>query len=177
MIFLRHPRPGIDPGICYGRLDIGIHEEGREQISCAIKAAPPARLLLASPALRCRDLAQAIAARDGLEIAYDERLWEMHMGDWEGLAWKDIPRELSEHWLNDPFNRACPNGECFRDVQERVLAALAGHADDVMVVCHAGPIRAVQMAWQNLSFAQAFASTPPYASPLEISRTPAAPAQ
>ena len=77
MIFLRHPRPGIDPGICYGRLDIGIHEEGREQISCAIKAAPTARLLLASPALRCRDLAQAIAARDGLEIAYDERLWEM----------------------------------------------------------------------------------------------------
>ncbi len=170
MIFLRHPRPGIDPGICYGRLDIDIHEEGHGEIEKALEAAPRARLLLASPALRCRKLALAIAQRDGLEVRFDERLWEMHMGDWEGLPWKDIPRDLSEPWLKDPFNRACPNGENFRQVQERVLTALEPYDDDIMIVCHAGPIRAVQMAWQNLTFAQAFASTPPYASPLEISQ-------
>ncbi len=170
MIFLRHPRPGIDPGICYGRLDIDIHADGHGEIEKAVATAPRAKFLLASPALRCARLAQAIAARDGLEVCFDERLWEMNMGDWEGLAWKDIPRDLSEHWLKDPFNRACPNGENFRQVQERVVSALEEYADDITVVCHAGPIRAVQMAWNGLSFAEAFSSTPPYATPIELIR-------
>jgi alpha-ribazole phosphatase len=170
MIFLRHPRPGIDPGICYGRLDIDIHEDGHAQIVRATELAPAARVLLASPARRCRGLAEAIALRHGLELQFDERLWEMNMGDWEGMAWKDIPRHLSEPWLKDPYNLPCPNGESFRDVQARVTQALAGHHDETIVICHAGPIRAVQMAWTGLTFAEAFASTPPYAEPIEIIR-------
>jgi alpha-ribazole phosphatase len=170
MIFLRHPRPGIEPGICYGRLDIGIHPDGHGDIERAIATTPQARLLLASPALRCRQLAEAIARRDGLELRFDDRLWEMNMGDWEGQPWKEIPRELSEPWLKDPYNLPCPNGESFRDVQTRVLAALADHDDNITVVCHAGPIRAVQMAWLGLAFAEAFASTPSYATPVEITR-------
>jgi alpha-ribazole phosphatase len=170
MIFVRHPRPGIDPGICYGRLDIDIHPEGHAQIVKAVEMAPPARLLLASPARRCRSLAEAIALRQGLELQFDERLWEMNMGDWEGLAWKDIPRHLSEPWLKDPFNLSCPNGESFRDVQQRVTEALAAHDEETIVVCHAGPIRAVQMAWTGITFGEAFSSTPPYAEPIEIIR-------
>ena len=170
MIFLRHPRPGIDPGICYGRLDLDIHEEGLAQIEQAVRNTPAARLVVSSPALRCRKLAQAIARRDQLELAFDARLWEMHMGDWEGLPWKDIPRELSDPWLKDPFNLACPNGESFRQVQQRVVEALAQHGDDTIVVCHAGPIRAVQMAWCGLSFADAFAATPSFAEPMQIFR-------
>jgi alpha-ribazole phosphatase len=170
MIFLRHPRPGIDPGICYGRLDIDIHEDGHAQIARATELAPPARVLLASPARRCRGLAEAIARRHGLKLQFDERLWEMNMGDWEGMAWKDIPRHLSEPWLKDPYNLPCPNGESFREVQARVTRALDGHGDETIVVCHAGPIRAVQMAWTGVTFAEAFASTPPYAEPIEIIR-------
>jgi alpha-ribazole phosphatase len=170
VIFLRHPRPGVDSGICYGRLDLDIHEDGHGQIERAVELAPPARLLLASPALRCRKLAEAIARRHRLEIRFDERLWEMNMGDWEGLPWKDIPRHLSDPWLADPFNLACPNGESFRQVQERVTQALAEHDEETIVVCHAGPIRAVQMAWTGLTFSEAFASVPPYAEPIEITR-------
>jgi alpha-ribazole phosphatase len=170
VIFLRHPRPGVDPGICYGRLDLDIHEDGHGQIERAVTLAPPARLLLASPALRCRKLAEAIARRHDLEIRFDERLWEMNMGDWEGLPWSEIPRHLSEPWLQDPFNLACPNGESFRQVQERVTQGLANHGAETIVVCHAGPIRAVQMAWTGLTFAEAFASVPPYAEPIEIIR-------
>ncbi len=48
--------------------------------------------------------------------------------------------------------------------------ALENHGEDTVVVCHAGPIRAVQMAWTGLTFAEAFASTPPYAEPIEIIR-------
>ena len=170
MLFLRHPQPAVDPGICYGQTDLDITATGREQIAQALQATPPVARLVASPALRCRDLALGLAERNGIEPIFDERLWEMHMGEWEGLPWVQIPREHSDPWLKDPFNLPTPGGESFRDVQLRVLAAIAeiGATKDTVLVCHAGPIRAVQMAWYGLSFREAFASTPAYAEPLEL---------
>ncbi len=170
MLFLRHPKPAVDPAICYGRTDLDISPEGHEQIARALEQTPPVARLVASPALRCRGLALALAERNGIEPLFDDRLWEMHMGEWEGLHWAKIPRDHSDPWLKDPFNLPTPGGESFRDVQQRVLAAIAeiGTATDTVLICHAGPIRAVQMAWYGLSFRQAFASTPAYAEPLEL---------
>jgi alpha-ribazole phosphatase len=168
MIFLRHHQPQVEPGICYGRLDLDIAPQGREQIARALEMTPPVRRILASPALRCRELALALARRDGVEPHFDARLWEMHMGEWEGLPWKEIPRDLSEPWLRDPFNLATPGGESFAQVQARVLEAIDGLSGEIAIVCHAGPIRAVQMAWHGITFAEAFSSTPPYAEPLRI---------
>lgn len=168
MLFLRHPKPEVEPGLCYGRTDLDIGEEGRQQIRRALEQTPKVASIVASPALRCRALTLALAERDGVEPGFDERLWEMHMGEWEGLPWAQIPRALSEPWLKDPFNLPTPGGECFRDVQSRVLAAIGEVDADTAIICHAGPIRAVQMAWLGLSFRQAFASTPAYAEPLEL---------
>lgn len=172
MIFLRHPTPLIEPGICYGQSDLEIAKIGHIQIEAARKATPPASRIIASPALRCRKLALTLAERDGLKVHFDERLWEMHMGDWEGMPWKEIDRATSEHWLEDPINRPTPNGESFADLQKRVTEALAEVAPEealtTLIVCHAGPIRATQMAWEGISFSDAFASTPPYAEPLKI---------
>ncbi|MFK5978955.1 MAG: histidine phosphatase family protein [Rhizobiaceae bacterium] len=166
MIFLRHPTPNVEKGTCYGRLDLDIAEIGHEQITLAHKTTPQVTKILASPALRCRKLAHMIAERDGLEIIFDERLWEMDMGRWEGVMWKDIDRKLSEPWLKDPFNLPTPDGESFKEVQARVLEALAeGHADTA-IICHAGPIRAMQMAWLGMSFAEVFAEQPAYAKPI-----------
>ena len=168
MIFLRHPSPRVEPGICYGQLDIDIAEEGPGQIARALELTPKGARLLASPALRCRALAQALAERDALEPVFDERLWEMNMGEWEGLAWRDIPREITEPWIRDLYTQPTPGGETFRDVQQRVLQALEDAGPDTIVVCHAGPIRAVQMAWQGLTFREAFAAAPQYAEPIEL---------
>jgi alpha-ribazole phosphatase len=168
MFFLRHPAPDVQPGICYGQLDLDIAKEGHVQIDRALAVAPKFRRIVASPALRCRKLALALAERDCLEPVFDERLWEMHMGEWEGLAWTGIPREHTEPWLKDPFNLPTPGGECFADLQRRVLQAVDGADADTAFVCHAGPIRAVQMAWHGLSFREAFSSTPPYAEPIAI---------
>ncbi|MCB1430371.1 MAG: histidine phosphatase family protein [Nitratireductor sp.] len=170
LIFLRHPSPKVAAGTCYGQTDLDIAEEGHAQIEAALTLTPPVTRILASPALRCRKLALAIADRDGIEPEFDARLWEMHMGDFEGLLWRDIPRELSEAWLSDPFNNKVPGGESFRDVQLRVLAAIASAEPGTAIVCHAGPIRAVQMAWTGISFADAFAQTPPYAEPVWVNR-------
>ncbi len=175
MIFLRHPTPDIPQGICYGRLDMDIAGIGHQQIQQALIDTPPLTRIIASPALRCRKLAEQLAERENLELSLDERLWEMHMGDWEGLAWKDIDRKASKLWLQDTHNNSTPNGESFREVQHRVsqciddVLADTSHAhSQTAVICHASPIRVTQMAWTGLSFEQAFAISPPYATPISI---------
>jgi alpha-ribazole phosphatase len=168
MIFLRHPRPDVPDGTCYGQLDLDIHADGLDQIRRAVRLTPPVRRILSSPALRCRELALTLSAHQDLAPEFDPRLLEMHMGEWEGMLWKDIPLSVSEPWLRDPYNRACPGGECFREVQERVLAALENVSHDTAIICHAGPIRAVQMAWHGISFSKAFEMSPPYAEPITL---------
>ncbi len=174
MIFLRHPSPDIASGICYGQLDMGIAKIGHEQIRKALVDTPKFTRIIASPALRCRKLASELAARENLELQFDERLWEMNMGDWEGIAWKDIDREKSNAWLKDAHYNSTPNGECFHDVQIRVSACIeeivstTNDHHQTVIVAHASPIRATQMAWENLSFSEAFGQLPPYAEPIEI---------
>ena len=175
MIFLRHPTPDISAGICYGQTDMDIADIGHAQIETALADTPSFTRIIASPALRCRKLATDLAQRENLPLSFDSRLWEMNMGDWEGIAWREIDREKSELWLKDAHNNPTPNGESFRDVQARVSACINEiisdsllHHSQTAIICHASPIRATQMEWEGLSFSQAFAITPPYATPIHI---------
>ncbi len=168
MIFLRHPTPEVAPGTCYGRLDLDIAEVGFGQIEEALKTTPKAKRILASPALRCRELANRLAERDGITPEFDERLWEMHMGEFEGKLWNEIDRSVSEVWFKDPYNLRTPGGESFRDLQVRVVDALQTADLHTAVVCHAGPIRAVRMAWENKTFKEVFSIQPGYAQPVRI---------
>lgn len=172
MIFLRHPKPEVEPGICYGRLDLEIAEEGYGQILDALAKTPTIRHVIASPAKRCRKLAEDLAAAQDATLEFDPRLWEMDMGEWEGRKWSSIDRKRSEFWLEDPINRPTPRGESFADLQKRVHAAVDSveveKAMATAIVCHAGPIRAIQMAWKGYSFRQAFDEVPAYAVPMRI---------
>ena len=168
MIFLRHPLPDVEPGTCYGRTDLDIAEVGHDQISRAVKMTPAVTKVVSSPALRCRKLAISIAERHNIEPVYDERLWEMHMGEFEGRKWSDLDRAKSEEWLKDPINNPTPGGESFSDVQARVLRALEQADMETAIICHAGVIRATQMAWEGKTFKEVFAVQPPYAEPVRI---------
>ena len=175
MIFLRHPTPDIAPGVCYGQTDMDIAEEGHAQIEEALATTPPLTHIVASPALRCRKLAQKLAEKNNLTFTTDPRLWEMNMGDWEGIAWKNINIDLTTKWLGDAHHNATPNGESFAQVELRVARCISdilatGLSDQAStaIICHASPIRATQMAWEGLSFKQAFNQAPPYATPIHI---------
>lgn len=173
MIFLRHPRPDAPPGLCYGRMDIAAGPDSAAEIAAALQATPPVRRVLASPARRCRRLAEALAARDGVALEYDDRLWEMDFGGWEGMRWDDIRRADSDAWAGDPWSIAPPGGETFAAVHDRVGAVLArvvpAAAPGTAVICHAGPIRAARMILTGASFASVFAEPVPYAAPLRFS--------
>lgn len=170
MIFLRHPRPDVPAGTCYGRMDIGIGPEGEADILRALAETQKLERIIASPALRCRALAEALAVRDGAELSFDPRLWEMDFGAWEGMQWDTIRRSDSDPWAADPWSVAPPGGEAFEAVHARVAEAIGEAAPGTVLVCHAGPIRAARMILTGAAFKAVFAAPVPYASPIRLSQ-------
>ena len=170
MIFLRHPRPDAPSGLCYGRTDLDIGPDGAAEIVRAMAATPPVVRVIASPALRCRRLAEALAARDSVELQFEPRLWELDFGDWEGLPWAEIGRDNSDRWAGDPWRIAPPGGETFAEVHARVGAVIAEVVPGTALVCHAGPIRVARMIVTRASFDEVFAETVPYATPIRFPR-------
>lgn len=168
MILLRHPRPAVAAGLCYGRLDLAPGPGAAAEIARALATTPPVTAVWASPARRVRPLARALAARDAVPLVEDPRLWELDFGAWEGLAWSAIDRGQSDPWADDPWTLAPPGGESFAALSARVAEVQAAAPPGAALVCHAGPIRALWMRVEGLSLAQAFARPVPYAAPLRL---------
>lgn len=154
---IRHPRPLIDDGICYGRLDV--EAENPLQVAQRLRAElPPGLPVWSSPLRRCRDLAEQLHAAPVL----DDRLREMDFGAWEGRPWDAIPRAEIDAWAADVAGYAPPGGESPRALQLRALGFVAGLAvPAAVIVTHAGVIRTLLAhrrglppeRWSELRFA------------------------
>ena len=143
---VRHVPSSIAPGICYGRLDIGVDPARAGEI--ATLAADPllrgAVCVWTSPARRCLVVAEAIAAELGTDLAVDARLWELDFGQWEGLAWDAVDRAALDCWAADPMGFAPPGGESGAALVVRVgafHAALRRDGRDCVVVAHGGSLK------------------------------------
>jgi ribonuclease H / adenosylcobalamin/alpha-ribazole phosphatase len=87
--------------------------------------------LLSSPALRCRQTADAVRAAlgipaDRLEVAAG--LLEIDYGEWDGLTAEECEArdpELRAAWRADPYETRCPGGESGADVATRSWPVLA----------------------------------------------------
>lgn len=143
---IRHPRPLVEPGICYGRLDLPEHPDAAVQIAATVEALRsfPSRMLWSSPALRCQGMALALAASLGAALHHDVKLLEMDFGAWEGMRWDDVPRDALDHWAADPLGFAAPCGESGRALVARVSAfysQILRNGEDCVVVTHGGPLK------------------------------------
>lgn len=143
---IRHPRLLIEPGICYGRLDV--EAENTAPVADALMAALPAGLpVWSSPLRRCRELAECLHPHPVL----DERLLEMNFGTWEGRPWDAIPRRELDAWATDVAGYAPPGGESPLALQQRALAFVAElSVPEAVIVTHAGVIRTLLAHWQGL---------------------------
>lgn len=143
---IRHPKPLVDSGICYGRLDLAA--ENAAAVAERLRAElPPGVPLWSSPLRRCRELAELLHAAPII----DERLVEMDFGLWEGRPWDSIPRGELDAWAADVAAYAPPGGESPLALQQRALAFVAGLAvPEAVIVTHAGVIRTLQAHWQGL---------------------------
>ncbi|HEX5784444.1 MAG TPA: histidine phosphatase family protein [Burkholderiaceae bacterium] len=152
---LRHGRPLVAPGICYGKADVAADPEHTAQAAQTLWAhwrsngQPVPQVVWCSPRQRTRQLASALQAV-GLNapVQLDERLAEMDFGAWEGQPWADIAEAELTAWSADFTHHRAGGGECVRELLHRVAdawAALGSETADVLWVTHGGVIRAVQL--------------------------------
>ena len=109
--------------------------------------------VFSSPLRRCAELAD-ILKRTHL---HDQPLKELHFGHWEMLAWEAIGPEALDAWAGDLAGFRPPGGETGYELQQRVLHWLKEISvihDEVIVITHAGVIRALQAHQQKLPGAQ-----------------------
>lgn len=157
LLLVRHPRPQVAPGICYGSTDLGVTSGQREQTLATLAVQLPRSVpLYSSPLRRCAELAALMPCAS---LNYDTRLAEMHFGDWEMRAWDDIPRPEIDAWAADVAGYHPGGGESVTQMAHRVAAfhAYVRRLPDreVIVVCHAGTMRLLQACHAGLPPVQA----------------------
>lgn len=117
----------------------------------------PIRAVYSSPLERCAETAQVISDRFGLELQTDERIGEIHYGEWQGRALKSLYKTKAWFELRArPADFRFPGGETIREAQVRALAAMdeirKQHPKRMVVVCtHADVVRIVVAGYLGLS--------------------------
>ena len=148
VFLIRHPPPLIDPGVCYGRLDVDCHNP--EPFADKLRPHLPASLAVyASPLRRALRLARALFPLASVRV--DPRLAEIDFGAWEGRRWDDIDRQEIDAWAADLSGFTPPGGESVAALQARALSFAATLQDDAILVTHAGVMRALACHWRQLS--------------------------
>jgi alpha-ribazole phosphatase len=104
-------------------------------------------------------------------VPTDARLQELDFGAWENRPWESFRGPESEAWALDPWRLAPPGGESGAALWARVGAFRAevhGHVsaggDPVLVVTHAGVIRAWLGLERGLGWAEAMRLPVPHGS-------------
>ena len=175
---LRHTRPAIAQGLCYGRSDVPLAPSYAEELELLSQAMPPIDRIYSSPLGRCRRLAEDLASRVSVPapVCLEPALLELDFGAWEGRLWSEIPRHESDPWAEDFIERAPPGGESYRDLVRRVCLFLRTLSwtteNNLLMVTHSGVIRALRSWEQQISLAKAFDEDLPYGSLCEITRLP-----
>jgi alpha-ribazole phosphatase len=157
LILIRHPRPLVADGICYGGSDLDVAADEVARVHAALRAAglPGDVPVHSSPLLRCMRLARLLTAAPIL----DPDLAEMRFGRWERRSWNDIPRAEVDAWAADLLRYRPGGGETVLEVAQRVARALAriraSGAERTIVVCHAGTIRLLAALARQLPLEEA----------------------
>ncbi|WP_110949080.1 histidine phosphatase family protein [Pseudomonas bohemica] len=136
-----------------GRRDIPLNSVGQGQAvvsgTCLKWLLPDASQtdFIASPLGRTRQTMEIVRqqlALDAGNYRTDERLVEIHFGEWEGLDWQQIAERQPERFAArqaDPLNFIPLGGENYPHVFERVGSLLDSLRRDTVLVAHAGVLR------------------------------------
>ena len=138
---MRHPAPLIEPGICYGRLDLLLRPDADIDGMARAPLLVGSKRIWTSPSRRCSTVAERIAETLSVPLTADPRLKELDFGEWEGKRWDDIPRADLDCWAADPLGFRAPGGESGAELIARVAEFCAELTEDCAVVSHGGPLR------------------------------------
>jgi alpha-ribazole phosphatase len=145
---VRHAQPLVEPGICYGALDVAADAQATQQAAEKLAAALPQGFSVASsPLQRCELLTLTLSAlRPDLVPIFDLRLREMDFGRWEGQRWDAIGQPALEAWTADFARHRPGGGESVQLFMQRVAAAWdAVGTQHALWITHAGVVRACRL--------------------------------
>ncbi|MCQ4082152.1 bifunctional RNase H/acid phosphatase [Streptomyces sp. RB6PN25] len=154
-VLLRHGETALTPQKRFsgsGGGDPELSEAGRrqaQQVAAVLAARGTIQAVVSSPLTRCRQTADIVAARLGLDVRVDDGLRETDFGAWEGLTFAEVkerhPEDL-EAWLASAKAAPTGGGESFAAVARRValcrdklLARYTGKT--VLLVTHVTPVK------------------------------------
>ena len=158
---IRHTQTANVEGLCYGQSDLGLAISFPEEVEVLHDKLPSFDQdcrVFSSPLTRCAQLALTFSE----SVIIDPRLQELNFGDWEGQRFDDIDQIALQHWTDNFATATPPNGESFADLYQRAgefwqeLLATPTPSDQVIIVTHAGIIRALLALVLNLPPANAF---------------------
>jgi len=160
LYLIRHTTPAIAPGVCYGQADVDVAATFFDELQAVRSKISD----LAPVATYSSPLSRASKLASGLQLgepAHDARLMELDFGDWELRAWEEIPRAHLDQWGHAYTDIAPPGGETFTELHRRATACLQDlkcrhSGQDVVVVTHAGVIRAMLADVLNLPLIEVF---------------------
>jgi len=111
------------------RTDPGLSDEGHRQAEATGRFLAELAIdaVYASPLLRARQTAEAIAGPQRLSVEVVDDLTEVDVGVWDGLGWDEIERnhpEAYRHFMDDASIHPYLGGENLTTVQQRAVPAL-----------------------------------------------------
>lgn len=158
LTLLRHTQVAVPQGVCYGQMDVALRTSYTEEWA-EISSRLGKRLftkVYSSPLSRCKLLADHLSP----EVIEDSRLMELNFGVWEGWTWDQIfEAKEGKEWFDDYINTSTPDGESYKALVERVrdfIADLPRKDEDILIVTHAGVIRAFMHLLEGISIEEAF---------------------
>lgn len=147
LFLVRHPRPDVKKGLCYGDMDVPLLEgwqDGAQSLKNALSLDfnQPLNKCYHSPLSRAALLGEYLSSGQSQSA---RALKELDFGDWEGLCWQDIPRQEIDNWASDIVHSAPYNGESLQVVADRVwrwwLSIKDTSMENCVVVAHSGVIK------------------------------------
>ena len=142
---IRHTTPDVVVGTCYGQSDLEVTESFLDE-AAAIRRHLPQNMasVYSSPLKRCHLLAQELFPQHAIQL--DDRLKEIHCGEWEMQIWNDIDASVLKPWMEDFVNNRFPGGENYVDLFERTTGffnELMQHPQPQAIVSHGGVLRSI----------------------------------
>jgi broad specificity phosphatase PhoE len=118
-------------GLYQGQADIPLNATGLTQARAAAeelaRVERPFTALYSSPLLRARQTAAETALRLGCKVHEDQRLMEIHQGEWTGKNYLTVVAQfgdpLQAAGMRDTLNSRAPGGESVAEVAARMRAA------------------------------------------------------
>jgi len=150
---------------CIGHTNVPLSELGRRNIhlvAARLVTLKP-ELIISSDLDRCLELAKAAASQLGLEPDPTPAWREVNFGQWENRTWEDIETHDSivlQAWMKDFVRVAPPDGESFQSLHHRISLQmdllLQRPEQRIVIVTHAGPMRAALCHAIGLPLQRAF---------------------